>query len=92
MARILTDYAYAVYIADVIVTPEYQGKGIGGGVMSRIMAYIDENIARGQSKVIALLAAKGKEGFYEKLGFTKRPTDEFGPGMSIKVQKKEATE
>ena len=87
MARVITDYGYVVYIADVIVFPDYQGKGIGGEIMSRVMAYIDENIAQGQAKYIALMAAKGKEEFYEKYGFVKRPTDNLGCGMTIWLEK-----
>ena len=29
LARVLTDHGYVVYIADVIVRPEYQGQGLG---------------------------------------------------------------
>jgi len=89
MARVITDYGYTVYIADVIVHPDYQGKGIGRGIMTRIMAWVGENIAPGQAKYITLMAAKGKEGFYEKFGFVRRPTDELGPGMTQWIRKKE---
>jgi len=89
-ARIITDYGYTVYIADVIVHPDYQGNGIGREIMSRIMAYIDENIAPGQEKLIALMAAKDKEGFYEKFGFIRRPNDNWGSGMTQWIKKEEA--
>ena len=82
MARVITDYGYTVYIADVIVRPEYQGNGLGKEMMSRVMAYIDENIAPGQRKMIVLVSKKGKEEFYEKFGFLKRPNDELGCGMT----------
>lgn len=90
MARVITDYGYVVYIADMIVLPEYQGNGIGREIMSRVMAYIKQNIAQGQSKYIALMAAKDKEGFYEKFGFIKRPTDDSGCGMTQWMQKEGA--
>ena len=89
MARIISDYGYVVYIADVIVLPEYQGKGLGREIMSRIMGYIKDNTTQGQSKYIALMAAKGKEEFYEKFGFVKRPTDSLGSGMTIWYEKKD---
>jgi len=89
MARVVTDYGYFVYISDVMVFPEYQGKGIGGEIMKRVMAYINGNIEDGQSKLITLMAAKGKEGFYEKLGLIKRPNDIWGCGMSVWLEKKE---
>ena len=88
MARVITDYGYVVYIADVIVLPEYQGKGISGEIMTRVMTYINENIAQGHGKYIALMTAKGKEEFYEKFGFIKRPTDKLGCGMTIWIEMK----
>jgi len=92
MARIITDYGYTVYIADVIVHPDYQGKGIGRKMMTRVMAYIDENIAPGQGKFIVLVAAKGKEEFYEKFDFIQRPTDSKGCGMSQWISKEAVQE
>jgi len=57
MTRVITDYSHMVYIADVVVRPEYQGKGIGRQIMERVMDYINENIAPGQSKFISLVTA-----------------------------------
>jgi len=87
MARVITDHGYIVYIADVIVLPEYQGKGLGKEIMSRIMAYINENTEQGQRKFISLMARKGKEEFYEKFGLIKRPTDDLGCGMTMWIEK-----
>ncbi|MCL2351220.1 MAG: GNAT family N-acetyltransferase [Firmicutes bacterium] len=92
MARVVTDYGYTVYIGDVVVRPEYQGKGVGREIMTRIMSYIDENISPGQMKVIVLMAAKGKEEFYEKFGFISRPTEELGCGMSQSIRKEAAVQ
>jgi len=86
MARVIIDYGYIVYIADVIVRPDYQGMGIGRALMSKVKAYIDENIAPGQGKFISLMAAPGKESFYEKYGFIKRPNDTLGCGMTQWMQ------
>lgn len=82
MARVITDYGYTVIIADVVVLPEYQRKGIGREIMTRIMAYIDQSIAPDQAKLINLMSAKGKESFYKKFGFEERPNDTPGSGMT----------
>lgn len=82
MARVVTDYGYAVLIADVIVHPDYQGNGYGREILTKVMAYIHQNISPGQKKAIHLLAARGKEGFYKKFGFIERPNDKYGAGMS----------
>ena len=39
-SRVIWDGGYVVYIADVIVLPDYQGKGIGREMMTRVMDYI----------------------------------------------------
>ena len=44
MARFLWDCGYIAYIADVIVLPEFQGKGLGRMLMENILAYIDQTI------------------------------------------------
>ena len=81
MGRIIGDEGYAFYIQDVIVLPDYQGKGIGKEMMDRIMAYFDKKGIR--DAMIGLLAAKDKEKFYEKYGFIFRPNEKLGAGMVI---------
>ena len=43
------------------------------------MEYVKNNACPGA--VVGLMSAKGKEDFYERFGFWKRPTDSFGHGM-----------
>lgn len=92
MARVITDYGYTVIITDVVVLPEYQRKGIGREIMARIMAYIDQSIAPDQAKLINLMSAKGKEGFYKKFGFQERPNDTLGCGMTQWIEKRSEEE
>ncbi len=80
-ARVIGDGGLAYYIQDVIVLPEYQGQGIGAQLMDRVMAYVRTHAAH--NAVIGLMAAAGKEPFYEKYGFTRRPNDRLGAGMTI---------
>lgn len=88
MSRIITDGGYVFFVADVIVHPDFQGKGIGRLLMEKVMEYIDSNIISGETTFINLMSIKGKEGFYEKFGFKKRPNEEFGCGMSYRYTKK----
>ena len=85
MARVITDYGYVVYISDVVVLPEYQGKGIGREIMSKVLNYINENIALNQRKFVTLMAANGKEEFYKKFGFDASTT---ATGMIKWIEKK----
>lgn len=82
MARVLFDFGYTAYISDVIVLPEYQGQGIGKTMMLKILQFLKDNSVEGEFMMYALTAAKGKEGFYEKFGFIKRPNDNQGAGMT----------
>ena len=83
MARIVGDGGFVNYIADVIVMPEHQGKGLGRQIMERILEYIKQNISLGGRAGISLFAAKSKEGFYEKFGFKSRPDEIYGAGMQL---------
>lgn len=78
-ARVVGDGVTCFYIQDVIVHPSYQGKGLGIKVMNGVMEYISVNACKGA--VVGLMSAKGKESFYEKFGFWKRPNENYGCGM-----------
>jgi ribosomal protein S18 acetylase RimI-like enzyme len=88
MARVIGDDGIAFYIQDVLVKPHYQRQGIGKALMAKIMDYISQHA--GENAVIGLMAAKGKEPFYIPFGFTIRPDDELGSGMTMfwKTEKK----
>ena len=81
MARIIGDSGMVYYIQDVIVLPEYQRQGIGTQMMDRVMDYIRTHASH--NTIIGLMAAYGKEPFYEKYGFTRRPAERFGAGMTM---------
>lgn len=83
MGRVLFDFGYTAYIGDVIVRPEYQGQGIGKHIVELLMQQVMA-VAEPEDRIMFILgAAKGKEGFYEKLGFRKRPDDFSGHGMTM---------
>lgn len=81
MARVIGDGGLVYYVQDVIVLPEYQQQGIGRQMMAQVMSYIRTH-ARHNS-IIGLMAAHGKESFYESYGFTRRPTERLGAGMTM---------
>lgn len=66
--RALADGVDCSYIADVAVRPEYQGKGIGTGIVTRLV-----ELSAGHTKIM-LYATVGKEGFYQRLGFKRMTT------------------
>ncbi|MCL7474512.1 MAG: GNAT family N-acetyltransferase [Methanosarcinales archaeon] len=75
--RVVGDGGIYFYIQDVIVLPEFQGKGIGRRIMNAIMDYLKTNARH--NAFIGLMAAKGVSEFYEQFDFKKRPDD--SPGM-----------
>ena len=85
-ARIFWDKGYIAYLADVMVKPEYQGKGIGKQLVESCISYIQGQLWEGWRIKIVIVSAKGKEGFYEKFGFQIRPNDNDGAGMQMWCQ------
>ena len=75
VARLLWDGGYIAFLSDVIVDPEYQRQGIGKNLVESIIGRIKADMKPGYKVKICLLAAKGKEPFYEKLGFAERPAN-----------------
>lgn len=87
MARYLSDGGYVRYISDVVVLPEYQGREIGRHMLEEILAHIRKNKKDDEYISINLMAAAGKEGFYQKLGFEVRPSEQFGAGLTLNLER-----
>jgi ribosomal protein S18 acetylase RimI-like enzyme len=79
MGRVVGDGAMYFYVQDVVVDPHYQGQGIGNSLMHEIEGYLSKTAKPGST--IGLLAAKGKEGFYQNFGYQQRPNETLGNGM-----------
>lgn len=80
MGRLIGDGMYHI-IVDVVVCPACQGEGIGTHIMEMLIKYVEGKTPLGGRSSIHLAAEKGKEGFYEKLGFKKLPHEYCGCGM-----------
>lgn len=81
VARLLWDRGYIAFLSDVMVDPAYQGQGIGKRLVQSCLQKIRDDIKPGYSVKVSLMAAKGKEKFYERFGFAERPNDQSGAGM-----------
>ena len=86
MGRLIGDGMYLV-IADIVVNPVYQGKGIGSKIVSMLIEYTTKELPDGGRTSIQLISEKGKEPFYEKLGFKRTPNDFCGSGMKMVIRK-----
>ena len=69
MARMIGDLGLCYYIKDVVVRPEYQGRGIGRMLIDALLKYIRENGVPGTDIAVELCAMPDKMPFYEKFGF-----------------------
>lgn len=83
IGRVVGDGYIYFYIQDIIVTPYYQGKGIG----KIIMDFIEEYLSRttNNNSFIGLMAAADAHSFYTKYGYIVRP--ENSPGMYKRVKR-----
>ena len=76
--RIIADGVHHALIVDLIIRPDYQGKGLGSELLDKLVNKCKNNNIRD----IQLFAAKDKSEFYEKAGFKKRPSN--APGMQLR--------
>lgn len=74
-------------IADIVVSPAYPKKGIGSKITNMLIEYAMKKLPSGGRASIQLISEKGKEAFYEKLGFKLIPDDFCGPGMRKVIRK-----
>jgi len=65
-ARILTDRVFRGTIWDVVVHPDYQGKGVGEALMNAILSHpVLSNVQK------FWLNTRDKQPFYERFGFVR---------------------
>lgn len=77
IGRVIGDGALFFEIVDMAVLPEYQGNGLGDGIMAALMTYLHEHARPGS--FVGLFAGEGVSSFYEKYGFESRSVE--SPGM-----------
>jgi GNAT superfamily N-acetyltransferase len=80
--RMICDGIVHALILDMIVLPGFQGRGIGTGILKRLV----EKCREAEIFDIQLFSAKDRAGFYEKNGFSRRPDN--APGMQITLPRR----
>ncbi|MDO4765883.1 MAG: GNAT family N-acetyltransferase [Eubacteriales bacterium] len=86
MARVIGDGMY-FKIVDVIVKPQYQGKGIGTLLIQNILKHIENNLPPNSRASIELTSEKGKERFYIRQGFKVLPNEYAGSSLRKVIYK-----
>jgi GNAT superfamily N-acetyltransferase len=79
-ARAMSDEAFAVYIADILVAPDRQRQGIGRALTQAIL----DRYPLGTFHHQVLVAERGAEGFYRRLGLV--PVGAFGLTAFIRTR------
>ena len=69
MGRLVGDGAMYWYLQEIIILPKFQRKGIGTMIVNHLVDYAKANSITGKFTTIGGVSAKGKEPFYEKMGF-----------------------
>jgi len=82
----MSDGGYFAVVLDVVVLPEYRGRGIGREMMSRAVAHLKGSLRPGEHSYTILTSAPGKEGFYEKFGFHRVPNEGEGAGLVMRLE------
>lgn len=85
MGRIVGDGGCNLEVVDIAVHPEYQRRGIGQRIMSKIMAFIENNAP--VSAYVSLIADDHSPALYSKYGF--EVTTPRSVGMALKVRKRD---
>lgn len=83
MGRMTGDNVLSFFIQDVVVLPDYQNKGVGALIVNSLLDYVYRHAT--SSTIVSLMASKGKEYFYEKIGFQKRDGLIKGMGMELTI-------
>lgn len=66
-ARVVTDYATMYWLCDVVIDPNYRGRGLGKKLIQTITE-MDE-----LKEMFGILATRDAHGLYEKYGFQRAP-------------------
>lgn len=86
MGRLVGDGIYYI-IADIVVCPDYQKRGIGTKITDMLIEYVSQETPVGGRSSIQLIAEKGVEDFYKKAGFKVIPHEHCGFGMRKIINK-----
>ncbi|WP_216392282.1 GNAT family N-acetyltransferase [Blautia sp. MSJ-19] len=81
IVRVLTDFVTDAYITDMIVSPDFQGKGLGKQLVNKALECLKDHSVEEVKLACSLYANPGKEAFYAKFGFQELPNDKYGYGM-----------
>ena len=69
MVRLISDTASHGLVADMIVLPDYQRRGVGRKLMNELTSQVQSFVNDKDQFLVELVPTKGNEEFYKKCGF-----------------------
>ena len=70
MLRIIGDGVYSYYFNDVIITPKYQGKGLGVKLIEEGFRFISQGKSKNKLYSVSIFANEDVVDFYKKMAFS----------------------
>lgn len=68
MARVISDQSHLYLLADVMIDPNHQHQGIGKRLVKYLLNLIEDEVGPNNARLY-IMSLKGKEPFYQSLGF-----------------------
>lgn len=84
MGRVVGDGYTTFQITDVVIDPEFQGKGLGKLIMKELIDYLEKNAA--PNSYVSLIADGDATYLYQKFGFVQSIPYSTGMHRFIKKQ------
>ena len=79
----MSDYSCKGVLSDIMVNPEYQKKGYGKIVVTRLFEMISNNLKEGEKYQIEATPTNGNRDFYVKCGMKYKPENQDGTYLWI---------
>lgn len=79
IGRLVGDGRISFFVKDLVVLPDHQGVGVGSAVLEALISYV--RVHGCDNAYLGLMSTPGREEFYERHGFVRRPAAGFGSGM-----------
>lgn len=82
--RLVGDYSCKGILSDIIVHPEYQGKGYGKIIVTTLIEMTNNNLKEGELFQIEATPTAGNKDFYLKCGMKYKPENQDGVYLWLK--------